>query len=39
MVAIGRALMAGPRLAPTLVDPVFGVIETLHRKGCREVKA
>lgn len=43
MVAIGRALMAGPRLllfdepslglTPTLVDAVFGVIEAFHREG------
>ena len=43
MVAIGRALMAGPRLmlldepslglAPAVVDAVFAVIETLHRQG------
>jgi branched-chain amino acid transport system ATP-binding protein len=43
MVAIGRALMAGPRLllldepslglAPTIVDTVFEVIEGLHRDG------
>ena len=43
MVAIGRALMSGPRLllldepslglAPTVVDRVFEVIEALHREG------
>jgi branched-chain amino acid transport system ATP-binding protein len=43
MVAIGRALMAGPRLllldepslglAPAIVDRVFEVIEALHRDG------
>ena len=43
MVAIGRALMAGPRLllldepslglAPAIVDHVFEVIEALHRAG------
>ena len=43
MAAIGRALMAGPRLllldepslglAPAVVDHVFEVIETLHREG------
>jgi branched-chain amino acid transport system ATP-binding protein len=43
MVAIGRALMAGPRLllldepslglAPAIVDQVFGVAEALHRAG------
>jgi branched-chain amino acid transport system ATP-binding protein len=43
MVAIGRALMSGPRLllldepslglAPAIVDRVFEVIETLHREG------
>jgi branched-chain amino acid transport system ATP-binding protein len=43
MVAIGRALMAGPRLllldepslglAPAIVDRVFEVIEALHRAG------
>ena len=43
MVAIGRALMAGPRLllldepslglAPTIVEAVFEVIEALHREG------
>jgi branched-chain amino acid transport system ATP-binding protein len=43
MVAIGRALMAGPRLllldepslglAPTIVDQVFEVVEALHRAG------
>jgi branched-chain amino acid transport system ATP-binding protein len=43
MVAIGRALMAGPRLllldepslglAPAVVDTVFEVIDSLHREG------
>jgi branched-chain amino acid transport system ATP-binding protein len=43
MAAIGRALMAGPRLllldepslglAPAIVDRVFEVIEALHRAG------
>jgi branched-chain amino acid transport system ATP-binding protein len=43
MAAIGRALMAGPRLllldepslglAPAVVDQLFGVIERLHREG------
>jgi branched-chain amino acid transport system ATP-binding protein len=43
MVAIGRALMSGPRLllldepslglAPTVVDRVFEVVEDLHREG------
>jgi branched-chain amino acid transport system ATP-binding protein len=43
MVAIGRALMAGPRLllldepslglAPAIVDRVFEVVEALHRAG------
>jgi branched-chain amino acid transport system ATP-binding protein len=43
MVAIGRALMAGPRLmlldepslglAPAIVDAVFGVVDALHREG------
>jgi branched-chain amino acid transport system ATP-binding protein len=43
MAAIGRALMAGPRLllldepslglAPTVVDALFEVIEALHREG------
>ncbi|HEY7139005.1 MAG TPA: ABC transporter ATP-binding protein [Methylomirabilota bacterium] len=43
MVAIGRALMAGPRLllldepslglAPAIVDQVFDVVEGLHRTG------
>jgi branched-chain amino acid transport system ATP-binding protein len=43
MVAIGRALMAGPKLllldepslglAPAIVDRVFEVVETLHRAG------
>jgi branched-chain amino acid transport system ATP-binding protein len=43
MAAIGRALMAGPRLllldepslglAPAVVDTLFGVIEALHRDG------
>jgi branched-chain amino acid transport system ATP-binding protein len=43
MVAIGRALMAGPRLllldepslglAPAIVDHVFEVVEGLHRAG------
>ncbi len=43
MVAIGRALMAGPRLllldepslglAPAIVDALFGVIDGIHREG------
>jgi branched-chain amino acid transport system ATP-binding protein len=43
MTAIGRALMAGPRLllldepslglAPAVVDTLFGVIEAIHREG------
>src|SRR5262249_59273445 len=43
MVAIGRALMVGPRLllldepslglAPAIVDRVFQVVEALHRAG------
>jgi branched-chain amino acid transport system ATP-binding protein len=43
MLAIGRALMSGPRLllldepslglAPTVVDRVFEVVEALHREG------